>query len=408
MTPQRLAVGLVVLLSAGFTISPVIVMVRSGGLAAVAVFSVVLPAFFVPHFRHVRAALRGAEPGGVTLGIVVQTIAAYAPIPLLPNGTGNWWWGTPSILLGSVLLRLRPPLALGFLVPMTVIHFAAAWSAGMPGSKFLYAFQGVTTLFITGFVIYGVTRLVVVSRELAQARTELAEAAVLRERLRISRDLHDGLGSSLTAVALKGDLARRLVRRDPAAAEAELAELVGVAREAAQDVRQVARGYREMSLTGEVHRAVALLEASGVSCRTDLADVEVSREADEALAWAVREAVTNVVRHSQATTCSISTSAHGGAVRLEVVNDRARGRAADGGGLTGLRERASGLGGSVVAERAGDGFRLVMELPAVPGTPRRRADGSRWVRRGPDAAAGDGDAAAGDPETTTGDAAVTT
>ncbi|MEU9834875.1 histidine kinase [Streptosporangium sp. NPDC048047] len=408
MTPQRLAVGLVVLLSVGFTVAPVILMVRYGGPAAAAVLSIVLPAFFVPHFRHVRAALRGAEPGGVTVGLAVQTAAAYAPMLLLPNDAASWWWGAPSILLGSVLLRLRPPLALGFLAPMTAVHFAAAWNAGMPGFKILYAFQSVTTLFVTGFVIYGVTRLVVVSRELAQARTELAEAAVLRERLRISRDLHDGLGSSLTAVALKGDLARRLVGRDPAAAEAELAELVGVAREAAQDVRQVARGYREMSLAGEVHRAEALLEASGVTCRTDLAGVEVAREVDEALAWAVREAVTNVVRHSRATTCSISTSARGGAVRLEVVNDRARGHAADGGGLTGLRERASGLGGSVVAGRAGDGFRLVVELPAVPGARRGRADEDRRAHRGPEAATGDGDAAAGGPETTTGEAAVTT
>ncbi|MET9066612.1 sensor histidine kinase [Streptosporangium sandarakinum] len=408
MTPQRLAVGLVALISLGYTVFPVIYISRYCGPVGIAVLVIGFPAFFVPHFRHIRAALRGAEPGGPSVGLAVQALAAFLPFAILPGQMGYWWTGMPSILLGSVLLRLRPPLALGCLAVLVPAVFALNWHYAYPEARVTAAFYSLITLAVTGFVIYGVTRLVVVSRELARARTELAEAAVLRERLRISRDLHDGLGSSLTAVALKGDLARRLVRRDPAAAEAELAELVGVAREAAQDVRQVARGYREMSLTGETHRAVALLEASGVSCRTDLADVEVSRETDEALAWAVREAVTNVVRHSQATTCSISVSAHGGAVRLEVVNDRARGRAADGGGLTGLRERASGLGGSVVAERAGDGFRLVMELPAVPGTPRRRADRSRWVRRGPDAATGDGDVAAGDPETTTGDAAVAT
>nr|BFE88492.1 hypothetical protein GCM10020093_110930 [Planobispora longispora] len=83
-----------------------------------------------------------------------------------------------------------------------------------------------------------------VTRELERARAELAEAAVLRERLRISRDLHDGLGSSLTTIALKGDLARRLVERDPVSAGHELADLVQVARDAAQDVRNVARGYR--------------------------------------------------------------------------------------------------------------------------------------------------------------------
>ncbi|WP_433255012.1 sensor histidine kinase [Streptosporangium sp. CA-135522] len=364
-TPQRLAVGVVVLISVGFTISPAILMVRYGGAAGIAVLSAVLPGFFIPHFLHVRAALRGAEPGGPVAGLVVQAAAAYAPMAILPPEAGGFWWGVHTILLGSVLLRLRPPFALGCLVLMTVVDFVAAGSGDPRGFAPLNGLYAVTTLFVTGFVIYGVVRLVVVSRELEQARMDLAEAAVLRERLRISRDLHDGLGSSLTAVALKGDLARRLVGRDPAAAEAELAELIHVARDAAQEVRQVARGYREMSLTEEVHRAVALLEVSGVSCQTNLAELRLSRPVDEALAWAVREGVTNVVRHSQATTCSISTSTHGGAVRLELVNDRARRRSADGAGLTGLKERAGGLGGSVEAERTeSGGFRLAMEVPA--------------------------------------------
>ena len=339
--------------------------VQYGGLTGIAVLAVALPGFFVPHFLHIRAALRGAEPGGPTVGLLIQAVAAYAPIALLPAPLGPYWWGTPSILLGSVLLRLRPLLALGCLVPMAVVHFAAESTTSPPEFMVLNGFYAVTTLLVTGFVIYGVVRLVVVSDELAQARTELAEAAVLRERLRISRDLHDGLGSSLAAIALKGDLARKLIGRDPVAADGELAELIHVARDAAQDVRQVARGYREMSLAGEVHRAMALLEASGVSCQTDLAPLEVPRQVDEALAWAVREGATNVVRHSRATSCSISTSAQAGAVRLELVNDGARERCADGGGLTGLKERAAGLGGSVSAERIeNDGFRFTMEVPA--------------------------------------------
>ncbi|MDP9845334.1 sensor histidine kinase [Streptosporangium lutulentum] len=364
ITPRRLAIGVITLLSVGFTISAVILVVQYGGPAGIAVLSVALPGFFVPHFLHIRAALRGAEPGGPTLGLLIQAVAAYAPIMLLPGPLGGYWWGIPSILLGSVLLRLRPPLALGCLVPMAGVHFTAAWNAVAPEFAPIQAIYAVSTLFVTGFVIYVVVRLVIVSDDLAQARTELAEAAVLRERLRISRDLHDGLGSNLAAIALKGDLARKLVGHDPTAAAGELAELIHVARDAAQDVRQVARGYREMSLADEVHRATALLEASGVSCRTDLARLEVPRHIDEALAWAVREGTTNVVRHSRATSCSISTSTQAGSVRLELVNDGAQERSADGGGLTGLKERAAGLGGSVSAERTGDdGFRFTMEVP---------------------------------------------
>ncbi|MBB2911961.1 two-component system sensor histidine kinase DesK [Streptosporangium becharense] len=365
VSPQRLAVGLIVLISVGFMISPVVLIARGGGPVGTAMLAVALVAFFVPHYLHVRAALRGAEPGGPGVALLVQAVAAYAPIPLLPDGLGALWWGAPTILLGSVLLRLRPPLALPVTVLMAVLQFVAAGAADPRGFDPLYALQGATTLFLTGFVIYCVVRLVVIGRELEQARMELAEAAVLRERLRISRDLHDGLGGSLAAIALKGDLARRLVERDPGAAEHELTELVHVARDAAQEVRQVARGYRTMSLTDEVQRAVALLEASGVSCQTNLAGLEVPRGVDEALAWAVREGTTNVVRHSRATTCSISTSAHGGTVRLELVNDGAPEPGADGGGLTGLRERAAGLGGSVSAERTGNGgFRLAVEVPA--------------------------------------------
>jgi two-component system sensor histidine kinase DesK len=188
---------------------------------------------------------------------------------------------------------------------------------------------------------------------------------VLKERLRISRDLHDGLGHSLSAIALKGDLARRLVDRDPGTAATELDDLVRVARDAAQEVRQVARGYREMSLVQEVHRGVALLEATGVDCQANLAALDLPGRVDEVLAWAVREGVTNAVRHSRATICSISTSRQGGSVRLELVNDGAPEPGREGGGLTGLRERASHLGGSVAAERTDSGgYRLVVEVPA--------------------------------------------
>ncbi|AWS41865.1 sensor histidine kinase [Streptosporangium sp. 'caverna'] len=365
LTPRRLAIGVIVLMSVGFMISAVILIVQDGGLTGIAVLSVALPGFFVPHFLHIRAALRGAEPGGLTVGLLVQAVAAYAPIMILPPFLGSLWWGAPCILLGPALLRLRLPLAFGALVSMTVVHFVAMWNASAPDFAPVNGLYADITLFVTGFTIYGLVRLVAVADELEQARTELAEAAVLRERLRISRDLHDGLGSSLAAIALKGDLARKLIGRDPVAAEGELTELIHVARDAAQDVRQVARGYREMSLTEEVHRAMALLESSGVSCRTSLAPLEVPRQVDEALAWAVREGTTNVVRHSRATNCSISTSVQAGAVRLELVNDGALERRADGGGLTGLKERAAGLGGSVSAERIeDDGFRFTMEVPA--------------------------------------------
>jgi two-component system sensor histidine kinase DesK len=121
-----------------------------------------------------------------------------------------------------------------------------------------------------------------------------------------------------------------------------------------------------MSLAGEVDRAAALLESSGVSCQAHLAAVTLPRPSEEALAWGVREAVTNVLRHSRATVCTITTSTGDGRARLEIANDGVPpGPGPAGGGLTGLAERAAQAGGSCAAAPTGDGgFLLAMEVPA--------------------------------------------
>lgn len=316
----------------------------------------------VAHFLHVRAGLRGERPPLFPLTLVVQVAATYLTDLVLPYG----WSAVVSPLLAGSLLIMLPgrvgwplvSLATGFQFWQLFVATQGHWA--------LTLFYSVT-VFSTGAMVYALVRSVRMAAELDKAKAELAEAAVLKERLRISRDLHDGLGRSLTAIALKGDLAARLVERDPVSAKTEVGELVQVAREAVQDVRQVARGYRQMSLPGEVDRAVALLEASGVDCQVNLATAALPRPSEEAMAWGVREAVTNVLRHSRATTCSISTSVRAGTARLEVVNDGASPAStgsSGGNGLTGLSERASQAGGAVTAAPSGtNGFRLTMEVP---------------------------------------------
>lgn len=331
----------------------------------------------VPHVLHVRAGLRGVRPRYLPLTLSVQALATYVPDFLLPYG----WSGVIAPLFAGSLLVLLPLRASGPLVGLVTGYQGLAIMNVTGGHWSISLFYAVTVL-TTGAMIYALVRSARMAGELEQARAELAEAAVLKERLRISRDLHDGLGRSLTAIALKGDLAARLVERDPTSARTEVTELVQVAREAVQDVRHVARGYREMSLKGETDRAVALLEASGVDCQVNLTAAALPRSSEEALAWGVREGVTNVLRHSRATTCSITTSVRADAARLEVVNDgtpqspatSANGAAASssrgapvtpGNGLTGLGERASQAGGTVTAETtAAGGFRLIMEVPA--------------------------------------------
>jgi two-component system, NarL family, sensor histidine kinase DesK len=218
---------------------------------------------------------------------------------------------------------------------------------------------------VTGAVaLYGSARLVRVLDELEAAQTELAELAVGQERLRVSRDLHDLLGQSLSAVSLKGDLAIRLLHSNPPAAQAEIASLTEVARDTLRSVRAVTSDEHAVSLRTEIEGAVALLSAAGINARIALDLPDLSSPVEKVLAWAVREGVTNVLRHSQASTCSITAARRDGMVRLEIVNDGARPSAGEGSGLAGLTERATALSGSVSARPLGDGsFKLLLEVP---------------------------------------------
>ncbi|MET9340955.1 sensor histidine kinase [Nonomuraea sp. NPDC003804] len=363
---RRLAIIVITTISACYTVMAVVLYLWSAYLVIVTVpMSLWAMAaggcIGVTHYLHVRAGLRGRRPPLFPLTLVMQTAATYLTDFVLPYG----WSAVVSPLLAGSLLILLPPRAAWPLVGLATAFQGWQIYVATSGHLALTFFYAVT-VFSTGVMIYALVRSALMAKELDQAKAELAEAAVLKERLRISRDLHDGLGRSLTAIALKGDLAARLVERDPLAARTEVGELVQVAREAVQDVRHVARGFRQMSLSGEVERATALLAASGVDCQVNLAAAALPRPSEEALAWGVREGVTNILRHSRATTCSISTSVRAGTARLEVVNDGAPGSPMSrGNGLTGLSERASQAGGTVTAEPTeANGFRLTMEVPA--------------------------------------------
>jgi two-component system sensor histidine kinase DesK len=218
---------------------------------------------------------------------------------------------------------------------------------------------------VTGAVaLYGAARLVWVLDELEATRTELAELAIGRERLRISRDLHDLLGHSLSAISLKGDLARRLLPSNVNAARAEIEGLTKVARDALRDVRAITRDKHALSLRTETDAAAALLGAAGIDARIEVDLPDLARPTEEVLAWAVREGITNVLRHSQATTCSVTAARRDGMVRLEIVNDGARPPAGEGNGLAGLAGRAAALSGSASGERTPSGrFRLLVEIP---------------------------------------------
>ncbi len=190
-----------------------------------------------------------------------------------------------------------------------------------------------------------------VKRRLAASERRTAELTVEAERERISRDLHDILGHSLTAIAVKADLAGRLVSRDPAAAEREIADLGSIARRALGDVRSTAIGMREVRLATELASAKAVLEAAGVQCRTPSALPDLDDATSELFGYVVREATTNVVRHAGASLCDIVVDAS----RVSVADDGVGIGVRRGNGLVGLEKRVEAVGGTLIVQSGSRG-----------------------------------------------------
>jgi two-component system, NarL family, sensor histidine kinase DesK len=199
---------------------------------------------------------------------------------------------------------------------------------------------------------------------LVLAQRELAELAVANERSRIAADLHDILGHSLTVVTVKAELAQRLLDVDLEKARVELRDLERLARDALSDVRATALGVRGISLPGEIAAAREALAAAHVVAELPGAADEVPTGHRELFAWTIREAVTNVVRHSRAQRCEVRLAPGS----VEIVDDGpGDGPAApDGQGLAGLRWRAEAVGASLTVGRreGGPGFRVRVEVPS--------------------------------------------
>ena len=239
-----------------------------------------------------------------------------------------------------------------------------------------------------GLLAYGAERRNVLMFKLNQARAELARTAVAEERLRISRDLHDLLGHSLSLIALKSELAGRMIESDPQRAAKEIAELEAVARRSLAEVRQAVTGYRQPSLAAELAAARRMLASAGIDCRVDApGSYDLPPEVDALLAWTVREGSTNIVRHSGARHAGITVTVTGASASAELTDDGAgppagHGRSPTassepaaaagtaGSGLAGLAERAGRLGGTLLAGAGGHGgFRVRVTVPLTTAAP---------------------------------------
>jgi two-component system sensor histidine kinase DesK len=200
------------------------------------------------------------------------------------------------------------------------------------------------------------------NKRLDLAHEQIAHLAKLAERERIARDLHDVLGHTLSVVVLKSELAGKLMDRDPARARTEIGEVEHIARKALTDVRQAISGYRSEGLAAEIVRAQRTLDAAGVTLEFDTKPPQLAPAEETVLSLIVREAVTNIVRHAQASHCRLEFAANGGGTALVVQDDGRGGIREEGNGLRGMRERVESMGGRLLIESA-QGTRLLIEIP---------------------------------------------
>lgn len=297
--------------------------------------------------------------------VVLTTVAVLTTVVFgLPEATALYYYaGVSSARLVPSSWSLRAIAVIAVLAGAGASYQAGDPSAGVA--------VGVTvgTISLTLSSLSALARL---NRELEAARHELAETAVAEERARIARDLHDTLGHSLSVIALKSELARRVLPSDPGRAADEIADVERTAREALASVRETVSGYRQPTLAMELAGAREALRAAGIAGTVEPAPEGLPRDVDALLGWAVREGVTNVLRHSEARSASIRVVEGDGRLGVEITDD-GRGSStaaagvtpgASGNGLAGLRERADRLGGGIEAgPLPANGYRLCVTVP---------------------------------------------
>jgi len=310
-------------------------------------------------------------PTGRTPGFTWVVLAFLMAVPLaltLTYRDSSWLY--LFIYTGTASSMTLPPRhASRVVAALTVFTAALGLSLHADWSTLLYV---VLLIPAGGYSIISSIGMVRTIRELRAAREEIARLAVSEERLRFARDLHDLLGHSLSLIVLKSELAGRLVDVSPERAGPEIRDVESVARAALREVREAVAGYRQPTLAEELRGAREMLAAAGIAYWCGAAPAALPAATESALAWVVREGVTNVIRHSGATRCTIHIMRDAETVTLDVVDD-GRGAACletgTGSGLRGLVERVAAQGGDFMAgSDAAGGFRLCARLPLSPAT----------------------------------------
>jgi two-component system sensor histidine kinase DesK len=223
-------------------------------------------------------------------------------------------------------------------------------------------------------VIIGLSNFAFAQQARANALLERANSEIERltqeaERERIARDLHDLLGHTLTVIAVKLDLARRLLSNDSDRARNEIVEAEQTARNALTEVREAVSGYRAEGLDAEISRARRSLLSANVKLATALAPVSLSSSQVHVLCLALREAATNIVRHAHATVCQVALFEKDGTIHFTIEDNGLGGQIREGSGLRGMRERLQSVAGAVKLTSSANGgtsLELTLSLASEP------------------------------------------
>ncbi|MCA1856940.1 sensor histidine kinase [Massilia oculi] len=347
----------------------------------------------MPYFWLLSLAYMGwkyayVAPGALELAMLVLTLAVFLPLYLASYWARGWQvWACmlAGCLLGAAWVRWNPGAATFFIFACAmaagiermqhamlaigaVIGFGLLVSLQAEGNmRFMFLMPILTAGLPVGVGAVMDARLRRSRQALMRKQEEVEHMATIAERERISRDLHDLLGHSLSLIALKAELARKLAHRDADACAREAADIEASARQALAEVRAAVTGYREKGLASALASARASLAAADVRLEEKLERVELAPAAENVLALALREAVTNIVRHAGARRCCVSLALEQGLAVLRIADDGQARSEADirhGNGLSGMRERVASVGGRL-ALRAQAGLELELRVPAA-------------------------------------------
>jgi two-component system sensor histidine kinase DesK len=322
-----------------------------------------------------------AHAGAVTWICTAAGITAFLPLYFASywlEGLKMLWPVAGMAAIGAVFAPFNAGAAVFFIYAAAAAAFEGSatisWSAiaaivGVIGIESFALrlspwFWGIATMFS---VFIGAMNIHAAQRKIANSKLRLAydeieRLAKVAERERIARDLHDLLGHTLSLIVLKSELAGKLLDVDLARARQEIRDLEQVSRNALSEVRQAVRGYRGGSLSAELARARATLETAGVAVECEPATFTLRQPLDNVLALALREGVTNIVRHARATRCTIRVHLDDGLCALQISDNGCGGSEREGSGLRGMRERAEALGGTVQREIS-NGSTLIVSVP---------------------------------------------